>query len=147
MLRIIVRRPDETWLVRIAVVALLALVGIAVLHTPPVRARVLGLVISRLARTGLVAQADRLDYNLAALVVRLHRVTLATPTARDTPFLTADDVHAALGWGILLGRINVTVFELAHPRIVLVRNSQGVANWPTSSQPSTSTSPASANSI
>ena len=93
---------------------------------------VLALLISRLARSGIVAHADRLDYNLATLDVRLHRVTLATSTALETPFLTADSVHAALGWGILLGRINITLFEVAHPRIVLVRNARGMANWPAS---------------
>ena len=91
----------------------------------PVRARALALLISRLARAGVVAHADRLDYNLATLDVRLHRVTLATSAVPETPFLTADDVHATLGWGILLGRINVTLLEVAHPRIVLVRNARG----------------------
>src|SRR5207245_7798684 len=131
------------WLARIAVVALLALVGLAILHAPPVRARVLAMLISRLERTGIVAHADWIEYNLTTFDVRLHRVTLATTTALATPFLTADDVHAALGWGILRGRINVTLFEVTHPRIVLVRNDQGVGNWPASDQQSASTSPVS----
>ena len=69
-------------------------------------------------------------------------MTLATASVPETPFLTADEVHATLGWGIVLGRVNVTRFEVAHPRIVLVRNAQGVANWPSSDQPSEGTSPA-----
>jgi hypothetical protein len=73
-----------------------------------------------LARTGVVAHADRLDYNLATFDVRLHRLTLATSTARETPFLTADDVHAALGWRILLGRLDVTLLEIVHPRLALL---------------------------
>jgi len=131
------------WLARTAVVALLALVGLAILHAPPVRARVLAMLISRLERTGIVAHADWIEYNLTTFDVRLHRVTLATTTALATPFLTADDVHAALGWGILRGRITVTLFEVTHPRIVLVRNEQGVGNWPASDQQSASTSPVS----
>jgi uncharacterized protein involved in outer membrane biogenesis len=94
------------------------------------------MLISKLARAGVVAHADRLDYNLATLDVRLHRVTLAATAVPETPFLTADDVHATLGWGILIGRIDVTVLEAAQSRIVLVRDEQGVANWPESNQPS-----------
>ena len=106
------------WLAPIAVVVLVALAGIAVFHAPPVRARALAMLISRLARAGVVARADRLDYNLATLDVRLHRVTLAATAVPDTPFLIADDVHATLGWSVLIGRIDVTVLEAAHPRIV-----------------------------
>ena len=134
----VVRR--RSWLAGIAVVALLALAGFAVLHAPPVRARALDLLISRLAQAGVVAHADRLDYNLATLDVRLHRVTLATPAVPDTPFLAADEVHATLGSGIVLGRVNITLLEVTHPRMVLVRNAQGVANWPASDTQSANSS-------
>ena len=67
------RRP---WLLGTAIVALAALIGLAVMHAPPVRARVLALLISRLTRTGIVAHADRLDYNLATLDVRVPRQRL-----------------------------------------------------------------------
>jgi hypothetical protein len=49
------------------------------------------LLIARLAPDGIVARADRLDYNFATLDVRLHRVTLATSTALDAPFFFADE--------------------------------------------------------
>src|ERR1700704_4801230 len=99
------------WLALTAGVVLLALAGFAFLHAPPVRARALAFLISRLARAGVVARADSLEYNLTTLDVRLRGVTLATLTVPETPFLTADDVHARLGWGILFGRIDVTLLE------------------------------------
>ena len=66
-------------------------------------------------------------------------MTLATSTALETPFLTADSVHAALGRGILVGRLNVTLLEVARARIALVRNARGMANWPASDPQATST--------
>ena len=119
---------------RLAAVALLGLGAFAILHAPAVRARVLALLVARLSRSGIVAHVDRLDYNLARLDMRLYRVTLATTDAAATPFLTADEVHAVGGWGILRGRLSVARVELAHPRVVLTRNAAGEPNWPVSSE-------------
>src|SRR6185295_1080949 len=132
MIGAVKRRP---WIAASAGVALAALFAFALLHAPPVRARVLDLVLARLAQAGIAARADGLDYNLATLEVRIHRLTLATPAASGTPFLTADTVRAVLGWGILRGRIDIVRFEAAHPRVVLVRNERGEVNWPTSDEP------------
>src|SRR6266581_4630534 len=102
------------WLIAFGSVAVLGLVALAVLHTPPVRARMLGWIASRLEPAGLVFHADRLDYNLARLDVRLHNVTLATSRTSTAPFLRADDVHATFGWSTLAGRIDVARFEVVH---------------------------------
>src|SRR5262245_19450596 len=122
------------WLVAAGAV-LLALGLFGLLHAPPVRARVLGLLISRLAQTGIVLRAEGLDYNLARLDIRIRRITLATPKTPDVPFLAADEARVVLGPGVLRGHIVVTRFEAARSRVVLVRNDGGVANWPTSDQP------------
>ncbi len=129
------------WPARVVAFALAALVVFGVLHSPPVRAQALEFVVWRLAQLGIVAHADRIDYDLATFDVRLHGVTLATSATLDTPFLTADEVHAVLGWGVLLGRISANWLEVGHARIALVRNAQGVVNWPTSDQRTTATPP------
>jgi hypothetical protein len=67
----------------IAATAVLAAVG---LHTPMVRARALTFLLARLAESGLIARADRLDYNLLTRTVRLSGLTLAVPSAADTRF-------------------------------------------------------------
>jgi len=118
---------------------LLALGVFALLHAPPVRARVLSVLISRLATTGVVLRAEGLEYNIARLDVRIRHLTLATLKTPDMPFLSADQVRVVLGLGVFRGRIDVTRLEAAHPRVVLVRNDRGVANWPTSDKPSDTT--------
>src|SRR6266581_1743389 len=118
------------WLAVLSSVAILGLATLAVLHTPPVRARMLAWDASRLRPAGLVLHADQLDYNLARIDVRLHHLTLATSRTPAEPFFSADEVHVTFGWSVLAGRIDVTVFEAAHPRIVLVRTADSVRNWP-----------------
>src|SRR4051794_23897838 len=109
------------WLIALGSVAGLGLVALAVLHTPSVRARMLVWLAARLEPAGIVLHADRLDYNLARLDVRLHNVTLATSRTSTAPFLRADDVHATFGWSTLAGRIDVALFEVVHPRLLLAR--------------------------
>jgi outer membrane protein assembly factor BamA/autotransporter translocation and assembly factor TamB len=122
------RRP---WLTALGGAALLLLVAIAALHTAPVRAQILSMLLARLARTGIVAQAENLDYNLLTLDIRLRRVTLATAAAPSDPFLVAEEVHAVPSWSVLLGRIDVKLVEIIRPRVVLRRSATGQANWPT----------------
>jgi outer membrane protein assembly factor BamA/autotransporter translocation and assembly factor TamB len=123
------RRP---WLTSLGAVAILGFVSLAVLHTPPVRKRMLAWVASRLEASGLVFHADRLDYDLTRLDVRLHGLTMATPDTANEPFLRAGEVHARFGWAVLLGRIDVDVLEIANPRVTLVRTAGGTVNWPSS---------------
>ena len=84
----------------IAATAVLAAVG---LHTPMVRARALTFLLARLAESGFIARADRLDYNLVTRTVRLSGLTLAVPSAADTPFLAAREVTIALPWSAIRG--------------------------------------------
>jgi outer membrane protein assembly factor BamA/autotransporter translocation and assembly factor TamB len=125
----------QWWLAAVVGVVLVTLAAFAVLHTPPVRARALDLLIARLAQAGIVARAERLDYNLATFDVRIHRLTLATPASSDTPFAAADEVRVVFGWGVLRGRIDIPRVEAVHPRVVLVRSDRGAVNWPTSEKP------------
>src|SRR3954468_24425429 len=96
-------RSRRVRLVAGALAAAAALLA-ALVHAPPVRSRVLGIVASRIAATGLVVRADALDYNLFTLTVRLSGVSVATPGAAGTPFLTAKDVRASLPWTMIAGR-------------------------------------------
>ena len=92
--------------VRLIVGALAAAAAllVALVHAPPVRSRVLAIVASRIAASGLVVRADALDYNLFTRTVRLSGVSVATPGAAGTPFLTAKDVRASLPWAVIAGR-------------------------------------------
>jgi outer membrane protein assembly factor BamA/autotransporter translocation and assembly factor TamB len=121
------RRP---WLTVLGGAAILGFVSLALLQAPPVRARILAWVASRLEPSGIVLRADDLQYDLSRLEIRIRGLTLATPTAPAEPFLSANEVHAVFGWGVLAGRIDVRVFELTHPRVTLVRTADGTSNWP-----------------
>ncbi len=127
------------WLAGGVVLALLVVLTLVALHSRPVRAYVLASMLSRLGRAGLVARADRLDYNLSNLDVRVTNLTLAVPAAPSEPFFSAREVRANLAWDILFGRINIEQVDLNHPRITLSRDAGGVVNWP--SGRSTTTGP------
>lgn len=122
-----------------AVAILLAVSSFFFLHSSPVRARALALLVSRLAAAGIVANAERLDYNLRTLEVDLRGLTLTSQLAAS-PFLTAEQAHVVLGWGVLFGRIDIDRIELVHPRVSLIRDANGTQNWPRS----TTTEPTSA---
>ena len=82
----------------VALAVVLAL-GYAALHLPSVVRRVaLRLALGRLERTGIVAHADSLDYNLATLSFHLSNLTLATPSSPSAPFFFAAKARFASGW-------------------------------------------------
>src|SRR5437867_11373510 len=112
-------RRRNLWLAAPVGVVTLVLVAAAALHTAPMRARMLSILLARLSRTGIVARAEQLDYNLLTLDVRLYRVTLAAASAPTEPFFTADQVHTVPSWRALLGRVDLKLVELVRPRIVL----------------------------
>jgi outer membrane protein assembly factor BamA/autotransporter translocation and assembly factor TamB len=101
----------------------------ALVHAPPVRSRVLGMLVSRIAAAGLVVRADALDYNLFTLTIRLSGVSLATPGAAATPFLTAKEVRASLPWAVVAGRPAIDHLEIVSPRVTLHRDGLGRDNW------------------
>jgi outer membrane protein assembly factor BamA/autotransporter translocation and assembly factor TamB len=115
-----------------------AVLVVAVLHSPPVRLRVLRLLVSRVAAAGYVLQSDRIDYNLFTLTVRLDGVKLAIPGAVQTPFFAASQVSASLSWSIVAGRIALRDVEILSPVVTLHRDVLGRDNWTVAST-STST--------
>ena len=127
------------------ILAALAL-GYAALHSPAARRLALGLVLRRLERSGIVARADDLDYNLATLRFHLSNLTLATPSATSTggePFFTARDVRVRLAPATLIGRIVLKDVAIDEPRVALIATSDGTTNWPggAADKPSGSSSP------
>src|SRR3954462_15312373 len=112
-----------------ALAVLLAL-AFAALHLPAVRRVALRLALGRLERTGIVARADNLDYNLATLSFHLSNLTLATPSSTSEPFFSAKDVRVRLTRGALVGRLALNDVIIDEPRIVLARAPSGAGNWP-----------------
>jgi hypothetical protein len=118
--------------------------GYAALHSsPPAGWRSIS-VLRRLERSGIVARADGLDYNLATLRFHLSNLTLATPSGSSTgePFFTARDVRISLAPATLIGRIVLKNVAIDEPRVALIVTSGGTRNWPggTSDEPSGSSS-------
>jgi outer membrane protein assembly factor BamA/autotransporter translocation and assembly factor TamB len=118
------------WLAGVFGLALLGVLILVALHSRPVRAYALTSIISRLGRAGFVARADRLDYNLSNLDVRVTNFTLGVPTTPGQPFFSAREIRVNLTWDILFGRINIEQLDLNHPRITLSRDAGGAVNWP-----------------
>src|SRR5262245_33745146 len=93
-------------LLRVAVVLIgLFLIGLLVVHLPPVRARVLDRVRGYAAQElGIALQASSLGYNLATRTIELRDLSLAA-TSGAPPFLQADRVVVLVEPGIYLGRL------------------------------------------
>ncbi len=132
---------SRAWFAAGALVAAIAL-GYGALHLPPVRRLALRLALGRLERSGIVARADGLDYNLATLRFHLTNLTLATPASTAEPFFAAKDVRVRVTPGILFGRIVLKDVALDEPRVVMTRTGSGGGNWPGSpDKPSADASP------
>jgi outer membrane protein assembly complex protein YaeT len=114
-------------LARLAVVLIgLFLIGLAGLHLPPVRARVLDRVRAyALQEFGIRLQASRLGYNLLTRSIELRDVSL-TATSASQPFLQADRAVVLLDPAIYLGRVTVSHIAITRPRLTLVRDADGV---------------------
>ena len=127
-------------LARLAVVLIgLILIGLAVLHLPPVRARVLDRVRGYAQREfGIALQASSLGYNLLTRSIELRDLSLAA-TSNGQPFLQADRAVVVLDPAIYLGRFDVSRIAITRPRLTLVRNADGSVNLPPS-RPSESAS-------
>jgi outer membrane protein assembly factor BamA/autotransporter translocation and assembly factor TamB len=131
--------------VRSSVVAVTLLVvlalGFAGLHLPSARRLALRFALSRLEHTGIIARADRLDYNLSTLNFHLAGLTLATSSATAEPFFAAKDVQVNLSSAVLFGRIDLQDVAIEEPRVVLVRRADGTTNWPSGSGTPSSAAP------
>jgi outer membrane protein assembly factor BamA len=112
------------------VLAAFILMGVAVLHLPPVRSRVFdaGRVYAE-RQLGVKLGASSLSYNLLRRSIELGDLSLASTTA-DQPFLEADRAIVVFDPGIYLGRITVTRISLSRPRLSLVRYADGTVNLP-----------------
>jgi outer membrane protein assembly complex protein YaeT len=112
------------------VLAALILMGLAVLHLPPVRSRVLDAGRAYAERQlGVAVRASSLDYNLLTRSIELRDLSVASATA-DQPFLETDRALVVLGPGIYLGRLTVNRISLSRPRLTLVRYGDGTVNLP-----------------
>jgi translocation and assembly module TamA len=129
-------------LARLAVVLIgLILIGLAVLHLPPVRSRVLDRVRSYAAQElGISLQASSLGYNLLTRSVELKDVTLASSPG-SPPFLQADQAAILFDPSIYLGRPTVSRISVAKPRLTLVRNPDGTVNLPAAREGPAQSSP------
>jgi hypothetical protein len=129
-------------LTRLAVVLIgLLLIGIAALHLPSVRARVLDRVRSYAARElGISLQASSLGYNLLTRSVELKDVTLVS-TSGSQPFLQADQATILFDLSIYLGRPIVSRISVTKPRLTLVRNPDGTVNLPAAREGPAQSSP------
>jgi outer membrane protein assembly factor BamA len=122
----------------IAATTVLAAVG---LHTPMVRARALTFLLARLAESGFIAHADRLDYDILTRTVRLSGLTLAVPSAADAPFLAARDVTISLPWSAIRGPFSLERVAIVSPRVTLRRDANGRDNWTPGPHDTSSTGP------
>jgi outer membrane protein assembly complex protein YaeT len=129
-------------LVRLAVVLIgLIVIGLALLHLPSVRTRVLDRVRAYAAQElGIALQATSLRYNLFTRSVELRDVSVAANPAGQ-PFLQADRVEIVLEPSIYLGRAVVRRISIATPRLTLTRNTDGTLNLPASRTGGESTTP------
>jgi len=117
-------------LIAVAALAAVALLLIAVAHTGAVRARVLAVAAERVREQfGVDLVADRLDYNLFALSVRLTHLRLKAG-ADVPPFFEADELHVDLPWSVVTGAMGIQTLDVARPRVTVVRDADGVLNLP-----------------
>src|SRR5262245_16702904 len=112
------------------VLAGLILLGVAALHHPSIRARVLDRARVYAEREFHIAlRASNLSYSLFSRSVELRDVRIASTSATE-PLLEADRVEVVFGRGILLGRPAITRVSLSRPRVTLVRDRDGTVNLP-----------------
>jgi outer membrane protein assembly factor BamA len=118
------------WRRILGVVIVLAL-ALAALHLPPVRERVLGLVLRRIAAaSGLAIRADRLDYRLLDLDFRFAGLVLGVPGR--PPLLEARSVRLHLGPRVLIGGLAIRELSASGLRVSVVREKDGSSNFPRS---------------
>ena len=118
-------------LARGAVVVLgLILIGVLMLHLPPVRARVLDRVRSYAAEHLRIAlQASSLRYGLLTRTIELRNISLASTTGSPA-FLEADRAVVLLDPAIYFGRPSVARISIERPRLTLMRDRDGLVNLP-----------------
>ena len=115
-----------------ALLAALLLIGLAVLHLPSIRGRVLDRARDYASREfDITLGASSLSYNLLTRSIDLRDLSVASRSAAD-PFLLADRAIIEFGPGIYLGRPTITRISLSQPRLTLIRQADGTINLPSS---------------
>jgi outer membrane protein assembly factor BamA/autotransporter translocation and assembly factor TamB len=113
---------------------------LAALHLPVVRRAGLGMALRRVeAASGLLARAERLDYNLLGLDFRVRGLVLAAP-GRD-PLIQIKEARVHLGASTIWGQIDVRRVEAEGVSMRLVRDASGAWNLPPSSAPAGASGP------
>ena len=131
-LRVAIRKLVRRIAVVAAILAGALLLFLAVVHLPPVRARVLEQARAYAARElGVAVDAKSLHYNLFGPSAELRDVALGSLDDKDRrPLLRADSLRIVLGRGLVLGQVEVTRLELHRPRLTVVRHADGTLNLP-----------------
>ena len=114
-------------LVFCALAALAAVAGIAALHTPWARARVLAAVLARIVPEGSV-HVDRLDYRLPTLWFRLHGLQLRTP-GQERSYFDVDELTLDLPWSSAWRGLAFQHVELRKPRLTVFVAADGSSNF------------------
>ena len=106
---------------------------VLVAHLPFARRAVLGYARSVLQRDyGLVLDAARLDYNLAAFRVGLAEVRVSATGEANEPFFESEYVALRLSPGTLLGNLNISELSLTNALVRVHRRADGTSNLPSS---------------
>jgi len=113
-------------------VAVLCLLLVVILHTPPVRRWALEQVWEQLRRQGIHFEAASLDYNLLDVGGTLHGVVIRSPQTPDLPpLLRADEVKANFSIRMLLrGKYHIEDALLRNPVVHFVIDEKGRDNVP-----------------
>ncbi|MPY90131.1 MAG: BamA/TamA family outer membrane protein [Luteitalea sp.] len=118
-------------LVVAASLLLVVVVLLAVLHTPPVRARVAAWAAAMLQRDyGIDARIGRLDYNLLTLNIEIENVRLAAADRQATPLVTARRVRVDLPWTAILGTTRLESLSIEQATIAIEHGKDGRWNLP-----------------
>jgi outer membrane protein assembly complex protein YaeT len=120
-------------LLAIAAIAVVAIVviGLLILHTNPIQARILNWSIGELERRfDLDLSADDLHFNLATRRVTMTNVRLAALDHPDDPFFVAGRVGVNLPWAVFRGRLQFDEVTVDSGSVTITRDAQGDANLP-----------------
>ena len=117
----------------IVVLLLLGIMGVAVLlSTPSTQTRLVGWAFGALdTRFGIVGHAERVDFDLNRLDIRLRGLTLAVRDHEDEPFFTADEARIDLPWSALWNELSIQTVELFRPRLSVRIAADTASNLPT----------------
>ncbi|MGE0460610.1 MAG: translocation/assembly module TamB domain-containing protein [Vicinamibacterales bacterium] len=121
----------RTFVVLAAGAVALALVLVALLHTPVARSRIFAWVTGMLDRSyGLVLTADTFRYNLFTGGATLTNVRLAAKGHEARPFFTAARVDADLPLAAYAGSLVLDDVVVEGGRVEMLTDADGVSNMP-----------------